>query len=48
MNQHVLLEFGNTTGQRGGMLNGLTLCLDCLNEEPANASPVAKAGRAQF
>lgn len=47
-NQYVLLEFGNTAGQRGGILDGLTLCLDCLNDKPANASPVAKAGRAQF
>lgn len=24
------------------------LCLDCSNEEPANLSPIDKAGRAQF
>lgn len=44
----VLLEFGDPTGQHGGMPSALILCLSCLYEELTNADALVKAERLSF
>lgn len=46
-NCHVFLEFGDTTGQHGGMPSVFILCLS-LYENPANVGALVKAERLSF